>query len=196
VFQHWRYLGPDIIDQPLAEIAPTIFFDFNLRYIVLDYWQMPPGPEREATERWLSAALPGLRPIYDDGRLKVYQSPPKQQTQPYLTLDSGWSERQENGPACLSRTFKATAENQPALFLHHPQERPLVLEITAAASVPQNLTVFAAGEPVGQLQVRQIFSTQSLDLPPLASDMVKLRFRSDNPASAVSVSRIGLRESE
>ena len=36
VLQQWRALGPDIIDQPLNLIAPTIFYDFNLRYIVLD----------------------------------------------------------------------------------------------------------------------------------------------------------------
>ena len=51
-----------IINQPLANIAPTIFFDFNLRYIVLDYWQMPPGPERDSTEQWLFAALPNAAP--------------------------------------------------------------------------------------------------------------------------------------
>jgi len=64
VFQQWRYLGPDIIDQPPDVIAPTIFNDYNLRYIVLDYWQMPPGPERDSTEQWVAAALPGASPIY------------------------------------------------------------------------------------------------------------------------------------
>ncbi len=196
VLQHWRYLGPDIIDQPLAAIAPTIFFDFNLRYIVLDYWQMPPGPEREATERWVSAALPEARPVYDDGRLKVYQAPPKQETQPYLTLGHGWHNRQESGPDVVTRSFVATADNQPELFLHHPQKQSLRLAVTATALVPQNLTVFAGGEPVGQLAVTQTLSTQLVALPPLASDMVRLRFRSDNPASPVVVRRIGLRQGE
>ena len=33
----------------------------------------------------MTAALPGVAPIYDDGRLKVYPTPPKQETQRYLT---------------------------------------------------------------------------------------------------------------
>ncbi len=191
VLQHWRYLAPDIIDQELAAIAPTIFFDFNLRYIVLDYWQMPPGPEREATERWVAASLPGIAPIYDDGRLKVYQSPPKQETQPYLTLGDGWSDRQENGPDSPSRTFEAT-EQQPELFLHHPQNKPLRLEITASTATPHTLTVFAGAEPVGELHFTETVSTQPITLPPLTSDLIKLRFRGTPPTAPVSVSRIRL----
>lgn len=193
VFQHWRYLGPDIIDQPLPEIAPTIFYDFNLRYIVLDTWQMPPGPEREATEYWVSVALPGQSPIYDDGRLKVYQTPPKQATEPYLTLGNGWSDRQEND-AGVRRTFVATAGEPPELFLHHPQKLPLVLEITAGTAVPQTLTIFADGEPVGQLDVTSPLEMHQVELPPLAQEIIKLRFRSNDPASPVSVTRLGLRK--
>lgn len=194
VLQHWRYLGPDIIDQPLAEIAPTIFYDFNLRYIVLDYWQMPPGPERQATERWVAAALPQTAPVYDDGRLKVYHTPPRQQIEPYLSLGNGWSDRQENGQAGVMRTFLASGENQPELFLHHPEQQALTLELTAAASTPQVLTLFADGERIDQVRLTKEFSTQRVDLPPLARKLVKLRFRSENSAGEVSVSRIGLRK--
>jgi hypothetical protein len=197
VFQHWRYLGPDIIDQPLPEIAPTIFYDFNLRYIVLDYWQMPPGPERDATEYWVSAALPGLSPVYDDGRLKVYQTPPKQATEPYLTLGNGWSDRQQNEAGIrrgVRRSFVATAAEPPELFLHHPQKQPLVLEVTAGTAVPQTLTIFADGEAVGQLGVTSALELHEVELPPLAREIVKLRFRSNDPASPVSVTRLGLRK--
>jgi hypothetical protein len=199
VLQHWRYLGPDIIDQPLAQIAPTIFFDFNLRYIVLDFWQMPPGPERAGTERWVAAALPGVVPIYDDGRLKVYQSPPKGDTQPYLSLGQGWGERQDFGDGLITRTFSADQEPQPELFLHHPpQNQTLTLEITAATNqnTAQSLTIFAGAEPVGNLQVRQTFLTDTILLPPLDDSPVKLRFTASNPSGTISVSRIGLRMDE
>jgi hypothetical protein len=192
VFQQWRYLGPDIIDQPLDLIAPTIFADYNLRYIVLDYWQMPPGPERDSTEQWVAAALPGISPIYDDGRLKVYQALSKTVTQPYLSLGDGWSERQEDETGLVTRSFSTTSE----LLLHHPQQQPSILEITATASPSQNLIVLADGELVGQFQVTQTLSTQTVDLPPLAGDIVKLRFSSDHPMSRVSISRIGLRVGE
>jgi hypothetical protein len=190
VLQQWRALGPDIIDQPLDLIAPTIFHDFNLRYIVLDYYQMPPGPEREATERWVAAALPGVAPIYDDGRLKVYQSPSKQETQPYLTLGSGWSKRQENEAASITRTFSS---DQAELFLHHPQNQPLTLEITAAAQSPQKLTLLAGDTPLIQVEVTPTLTGQAITLPPLSGDLVKLTLKSEQPGVAISVSRVSLR---
>jgi hypothetical protein len=195
VFQHWRYLGPDIIDQPLEVIAPTIFYDFNLRYIVLDYYQMPPGPEREATERWLKAALPAATPIYDDGRLKVYQTPPKQKTQPYLTLGDGWSKRQEQRDGLIRRTFTA-GQSRPELFLHHPQNQPLVLEITATAQTTQKVTLFVNAEQVAQFEVTPNFSQHIISLPPLAAGPVKISLSSDQPTGEVAVSRVSLRMSE
>jgi hypothetical protein len=194
VFQHWRYLSPDVIDQSLPVIAPTIFFDFNLRYIVLDYWQMPPGPERAGTEQWLAAVLPGASPIYDDGRLKVYQSPPKGVTHPYLMLGQGWSDRQTDHTGRLTRTIAAAPPHQAELILHHPQNHRLNLEIAAAAGAAeaQTLTVFANGEPVDKFSLGPAFSNYVTTLPPLSSDLVKLRLRVDSPAGEVAISRVGL----
>lgn len=193
VLQQWRYLGPDIIDQPLDRIAPTIFYDFNLRYIVLDYYQMPPGPEREATERWVAAALPGIAPVYDDGRLKVYQSPPKQETQPYLSLGNGWGKRQENGDGSVTRAFAA---DQAELFLHHPQNQPLGLELVVTASTPQNLTLLAGDIRLTQFEATPTLTTQEIELPPLSDDLVKLSLVSDPAAGEIMVSRVSLRMSK
>ncbi|MBE7473879.1 MAG: hypothetical protein DPW09_13100 [Anaerolineae bacterium] len=193
VFQHWRYLGPDIIDQPLDRIAPTIFYDFNLRYIVLDYYQMPPGPEREATERWVAAALPNTLPIYDDGRLKVYPTPLRREPQPYLSLGQGWSKRQETANSIT----RAITDDRPAeLFLHHPQNRPLILEITAASpgNPPPALTVFADGEPLGRIEITQTPAAYTLALPPLSLEWVKLSLQADSPSDAVTVWRLSLKE--
>ncbi len=194
VYQHWRYLGPDIIDQPLDQIAPTIFFDFNLRYIVLDYWQMPPGPERDGTEHWVAVALPGIEPIYDDGRLKVYQSPPKQETAPYLSLGEGWSDRQEQGDGLIKRTFPTGQEHPPELFLHHPQGRPLTLEITAAAGQAgdQNLIIFAGDEMVDTFRIGPSFTNYKVPLPRWENSLMKLRFETSSPTGQVLVSRFGL----
>ncbi|GIK41495.1 MAG: hypothetical protein BroJett011_53280 [Chloroflexota bacterium] len=193
VLQQWRALGPDIIDQPLDLIAPTIFYDFNLRYIVLDYYQMPPGPEREATERWVAAALPGVAPIYDDGRLKVYPTPPKQETQPYLTLGSGWGKRQENEAAAITRAFSS---DQAELFLHHPQNQSLTLELTAAAPTPQKLTLLAGDTLLTQVEVTPALTEQAITLPPLSSDLVKLTLKSEQPGAEINISRVSLRGGE
>ncbi len=202
ILQHWRFLGPDIIDQPLPEIAPTIFFDLNLRYIVLDYWQMPPGPERDNTEKWVAAALPQAVPIYDDGRLKVYQSPPKKETVPYLSLGQGWQDRQSSFNELSSSNELITrhfaAHQHPELFVHHPQDQPLILEITAATQ-PQNkksLTLFMDNKAIDTIQIGPNYSKQTFTLPPSKKTLLKLRLAADNPDGYISVSRISLRTGE
>jgi hypothetical protein len=191
VFQHWRNLGPDIIDQPLEQIAPTIFSDFNLRYIVLDYWQMPPGPERTETERWVAAALPeGYAPIYDDGRLKVYRSPDKMATEPYLSLGQGWAERREQAQGLVTRTISG----RPAeLFLHHPQSQALSLEITAATtgSDGRRLVILADEQPIDELEITSTPATYAITLPALDGELVKLSVQPDGPDGIV-ISRVSL----
>jgi hypothetical protein len=196
VFQQWRYLGPDIIDQPVAVIAPTIFNDYNLRYIVLDYWQMPPGPERDGTEQWVAAALPDASPVVDDGRLKVYKLPAFDNAQPYLSLADGWSDRQLNDDGSLSRAVPVGPGHPAQLTLHHPQAQILTLEITAMAESPQTVTLFVDGQPIGQIELTQDFGSHSLDLPPMKDEIVALKFQSDQPERSITVSRLGLRVRE
>jgi len=196
VFQQWRYLGPDIIDQPVDVIAPTIFNDYNLRYIVLDYWQMPPGPERDGTEQWVAAALPGVSPVYDDDRLKVYASPVPDDTQSYLSLVDGWSDRQTTDDDSLTRVVSVAPSQSAQVYLHHPQGQPLTLEITAMAEAPQMVTLLVNGKPAGKIELTQDFDSYSLDLPPLTDEVVGLKLQSDQPESSIIVSRLGLRAGE
>jgi hypothetical protein len=196
VLQHWRNLGPDIIDQPLDQIAPTIFFDFNLRYIVLDYWQMPPGPERDSTEQWVAAALPGATPVYNDGRLKVYQSPPKIETQPYLSLGAGWDNRRQDATGLITRSFAAGA-SRPELFLHHPQGKRLTLEISATADRNnQTLAVFAEDEMLEIIPLKKEFFAHLLHLPPTDAPFVRLKFQAGKAEGQIIISRVGLSEGE
>ena len=190
IFQQWQNHNPDILDLPLAEIAPTLFFDFNLRYIVLDYWQMPAGPKRDVVEQWLFAALPNAQPVYDDGRIKAYKSPPKgDTTQPYLSLGDGWSELQPQPDGSVFRVGQ-----QPELFLHHPQNLPFSLEITAAAdeNTTPTITVSADGDPIGTLRLGSDFSSHVVELPPNDALLVKIQFATDNPDDEIVVTRIGL----
>ena len=191
VFQQWRSLGPDIIDQPLDEVAPTIFFDFNLRYIVLDYWQMPPGPERDATEQWVAAALPDAAPFYDDGRLKVYQTPSKTETVPYLSLGEGWGDRQEQGDSAVRRSIAKDASSD-ALFVHHPAASSLALELTATteAEAPVSIAVFAGDTKLDTLMVGPSDETFTIELPPTDADLLKIRL--DAAGGPVFVSRASL----
>ncbi|MFN8458216.1 MAG: hypothetical protein U0401_26790 [Anaerolineae bacterium] len=195
VLQHWRYLGPDIIDQPLDQIAPTIFYDFNLRYIVLDYWQIPPGPERAATERWLAAALPGAAPIYDDGRLKVYQTPAKTDTQPYLSLGNGWSQRQERAEGTVARSV--SPERPADLWLHHPPPQPLTLEISGTAPHPQTVLLMNGDQPITRFTLQPDSLPQAITLPAFAAERIKLQLMIENQdGTPVTISRLSLNSGE
>jgi hypothetical protein len=191
VLQQWRSLEPDIIDAPLAQIAPTIFYDFNLRYIVLDYWQMPPGPERDGTELWVAAVLPNAAPVVDDGRLKVYQSPPKTETLPYLSLGDGWSEIEKMDSLLTTRNLQGGGAD---LFVHHPTEsESLALEISAGGDgVGHALQLFAGETLLGTLPVSPDFENAVFALPPGNSPLLKLRLVATDPNLDVSISRLAL----
>ncbi len=172
VLQQWRTLRDDIIAQPLADIAPTIFYDVNLRYIVLDYWQMPPGPERDLTEQWVNTALPDATPIYDDGRLRVYQTPSKIETRPYLTLGDGW------GDFDPTRQARRVATDGATLLLHHPQGQPLTLNLTTSSpDEAATLTLSTLGEQVGTVTTG---ATQSIRLPASEARWLRLHLHTDS----------------
>lgn len=192
IFQQWRTLQPDIINQPLADIAPTIFYDFNVRYVVLDYWQMPPNsPDRTETERWVQAALPNVQPIYDDGRLKVYQTPAKTATMPYLSLGNGWSQLTENG----SSGRWLTSSEQPAeLHLHHPQHHSLTLTLSlfSPTDAVKQLTIWADNKALDPLTWDQSQTEVSLALPTFSADFITLQLQNDTPERNLLVRQIRL----
>ncbi len=191
VFQHWKNLGPDIINQSLAEIAPTIFFDFNLRYIVLDYFQMPPGPERDGTEQWVFAALPDSTPVYDDGRLKVYRTPPLENTQPYLSLGDGWGKRTDHGDGLITR--RALAQ-EAELFIHHPPSgQPLTLIFSVVGqSSNQEIAVLVGNTVITSVPVTQSLVEHKITLPPADASLIKVKLTSGNSPDSIDISGVGL----
>jgi len=185
VLQQWRYLGLDIIDHPLDEIAPTVFYDMNLRYIVLDYWQMPPGPERAGTEQWVQAALPNSPPIYDDGRLKVYHTPQKTETRPYLSFGEGWGSRQVDGNE-VTRSINKTA----FLGLHHPDIAPLMLNIEAKVfEAPTELIIKLNDVEIKRLMLTSDYQQYVVPLGQLTAEFAEIGLMVDD---SVIVRRLGL----
>ncbi|HMR65313.1 MAG TPA: hypothetical protein PKE64_15005, partial [Anaerolineae bacterium] len=154
--------------------------------------QMPPGPVREATERWVAAALPNLEPVYQDARLKVYESPPKQEPVPYLSLGAGWGPRQSREDGAVTRTL---AEDWAELGLHHAPGQPLTLELTAAAGAggPQRLQIYLGEQLLETLSLSVEDETYTLSLPEIAADFVKIKLVAVTPNSTVSVRRLGLK---
>ena len=181
VLQQWRALSDDIIETDLAVVAPTILHDFKVRYIVLDYYQMPPGPEREGTERWAAAALPAAEPIYEDGRLKVYQAPALTKRQPYLQLGQGWGplENQTDPP----RRMMAEAASVK-LVVDRLGETQLEIETLPPHSL-QGLAALVE-QTTWPVTISEDGLTATVNLPP-GVDTLTLR-----PASPLPISRLQL----
>ncbi|MFQ5612907.1 MAG: hypothetical protein ACE5H9_12315 [Anaerolineae bacterium] len=187
ILQHWRYLDRDIIQADLAAIAPTVLDDFKLRYVVLDYYQMPPGPERDGTEMFLAEALPGLTPVYDDGRLKVYAPPRPAAPVPYLSLGDGWGPRQ----TVHDRLQRAVQGNATA-NIHHGQGLAPTLSIEAFSPRPQNLEILIDGVAVGTIRLDRAPGSHQIPLPALAANPVAVTLKIQDPLSPAFVSRLAL----
>jgi hypothetical protein len=90
VLQHFRHLGPDVIEFDLAAQGQQVLRDLGVRWVVLDRYKMPGEQERsynEATARLIFGNRP---PVYRDDRLTVYEVMPLAAAEPYLILGVGW----------------------------------------------------------------------------------------------------------
>jgi hypothetical protein len=94
VLQHFRYLGPDIIAQDISEIGISVLASFNVRYVILDLYQMPGGHEREVTLHLAEKVFGNTMPFYRDERLIVYQVEEPADPKPFLSLGQNWRRRQ------------------------------------------------------------------------------------------------------
>jgi hypothetical protein len=93
VLQLFRVLGPDVLMQDPAAIAPTVLSTLNVRYVIINSAMLPPGEEREANLRLVELIFGMLTPIHHDDRITVYRITPPQDPQPFVTLGDGWSDR-------------------------------------------------------------------------------------------------------
>jgi hypothetical protein len=94
VLQHFRYLGPDIIAQDISEIGTSVLASFNVRYVILDLYQMPGGREREVTLHLTEKVFGDTVPFYRDERLIVYRVEKPVAARPFLSLGQNWGRRQ------------------------------------------------------------------------------------------------------
>jgi hypothetical protein len=94
VLQHFRYLGPDIIAQDISKIGASVLASFNVRYVILDSYQMPGGREREVTLRLTEKVFGDTAPFYRDERLIVYRVEEPADPKPFLSLGQNWGRRE------------------------------------------------------------------------------------------------------
>ena len=78
VLSHFWFLGPDIHTQhfDLAGQGVQVLHDLlGVRWVVLDRYKMPGGPEREITDAYAQSIFAGQAPLFEDERITVYAVP-------------------------------------------------------------------------------------------------------------------------
>jgi len=149
VLQHLRHLGDDIIVVDLPEVASSVFAYLGVRYVVLDFYKMPGGPERERTLALTRQAFGDTKPFYRDERLLVYKVEPPEPPAPFLILGRGWGERTEYHGSAVR-----PLESEASLVIHSPSPGSYRLEITAQAPVRGTLKVKKDGNLIAQYVFR------------------------------------------
>ncbi len=90
VLQHFRHLGPDIIELDLQKQGQQVLSDLDVRWVVLDRYKMPGGREREYTEAAAAEIFGDQAPAFEDERLTVYEVEETKTGDPYVVLGDGW----------------------------------------------------------------------------------------------------------
>lgn len=151
VLQEWRFLGPDILADEPAALAPAVFDWMKIRYVVLDRYKMPSGAEREVTTALADAIFAGTAPAYEDERLTAYRvpEPAPGALRPFAVLGDGWGERVVEG----SRVYREV-DGEAGLLVVVPNPDPdkkLRLAVRAAGSPGESLSVVAPAGEMGQM---------------------------------------------
>lgn len=95
--QQLRALNEDVLAFPDAATFATIGADVGLRYVVLDYYQMPGGEERERTIALAERLLAGQDEVFRDDRLRVFRLQAPSERRPYARLTGPWGPRLPDG---------------------------------------------------------------------------------------------------
>ncbi len=98
VLQHFRHLGPDILDVNPAALGPTVLADLGVGWVVADRYKMPGGLERAYTSELVEAIFADQPPLFEDERISAWRVTPPQVARPYLLLGPlGWGPLVEDG---------------------------------------------------------------------------------------------------
>jgi hypothetical protein len=146
VLQHFRYLGPDIIAQDPAVVAPTILADLDVRYVLVHKSDLPPGDYREKTLALVESVFGQWPIVCEDDRLRVYEAQPPEERVPYIVLGNGWGPRQLREEKPL-RTF--TGQATFSITAPPKSQQAIVLEAQSPTG-PQQLELRLNGRKVGE----------------------------------------------
>lgn len=154
VLQHFRHLGPDIIDVDPVQVGRTVLSDLGIDIVVQDRYKMPGGLERSYTEELANAIFADNPPLYSDERITVHRVQPPAAPQPYLVLGplnwgpletgaNGQRQRQLTGLAATLQLYHLPPQSQ--LSLRYRTQPGVTLQVYLAsgqllATLPPMLT--------------------------------------------------------
>ncbi|MEZ4769114.1 MAG: hypothetical protein R2844_11910 [Caldilineales bacterium] len=142
--QFW-FLGEDINTRQfdLSRQGIQVLHDLlGVRWVVLDRYKMPGGPEREITEAMAGEIFGDQQPLYSDDRITVYEVGEPPERAPYIVLGTGWQPRQVDETGPVWRTLPAGSTTSFSVVA--PGDGPLALRIEAAAETGGSLRLLGA----------------------------------------------------
>jgi hypothetical protein len=185
VLSHFWFLGPDIHTQQfnLAAQGVQVLHDLGVRWVVLDRYKMPGGPEREVTDAYAQTIFGEQAPLFEDERITVYAVPEPAARGPYLILAPDWQPRRSDDAGLVWRELPAG--EAAGIELVNPNGQPLALEITASGSG----TLRVLDETGRELGARQLADDGTAHHDPVAlpPDVQTLWVVFDGPSSPPAV---------
>jgi len=91
VLQRLRDLRPDVIRQPIRDVAMAVLRRFDVRYAIVHDEMMSPGRRREATLAIVGEMFGGQAPWYQDDDITVYAVSDQGLDAPFVIIGEGWS---------------------------------------------------------------------------------------------------------
>lgn len=141
VLQEFRRPGQAhvVVGEP-AEVGMTVLQAFDVRYVALDFYQMPDERLRSQTLDVVCQIFGAQQPIYSDERLMVYELRPERARSSFVRLGRGWSaeEHTSEGP---SRSAMGDAE----VVVYSPVAQDVVLQLTLLSATGGRVTVTGEG---------------------------------------------------
>jgi hypothetical protein len=146
VLQHFRHLGPDILESDPVAVGKTVLSDLGIDLVIQDRYKMPGGLERSYTEELANAIFGDQTPLYSDERITVHRVQPPALAMPYVALGAfNWGPFEQGKDGRQQRALVG----QPAtLAIHHaPPQSQLHLRYRTLPGVELQIRA-ADGQPL------------------------------------------------
>ncbi|MFQ6015122.1 MAG: hypothetical protein ACE5NP_06740 [Anaerolineae bacterium] len=177
VLQQFRYLGPDITVQDLAEIRDSVLWDLDVRYVILHKHMLPPGQERDLNFALVQEVFAGQEPTINDDWLVVYQIVQPAVPRPYLLLGDGWESRQ-----VMDDQVRRRMKEEAVVHAVVPQAQEVRLAFVVESSPgPQSLRVSYRDQVIGTFQITLLSREFVTDLVELGPGRNAFRFTRQAP---------------